>query len=87
MLAPFAIEDGEQDLPLEFTHHWCGQLLFPLAVGAFDVIEEGADHEVTIETTTTADLFDHLLLGDGDRVERLECGPESVKIPILRETL
>ncbi len=87
MLAPLAVQDGEEDPPLQLTHGVlvADQLvdlrLTPL-VGAFGVRQHRV--EQTLLRQPLAVLLQQFLPVDADRVESAQRGPQLLEIPVLR---
>ena len=84
VLAPFAIEHGQDDLALQFPGDVFPEFCFPSTVGRLSVIDKNLRKEVRTDSGAAATrILFYLLNGHRHRIQLLESRPQLLKIPIF----
>src|SRR5690606_1939517 len=83
VLAPLAVEHGEDDLALELTHDLFADLVLATVVRRLNVLAQPLDDPLTGHLGAASGLGLQLLEGDTHRVELTQRGAQSLEVPGL----
>src|SRR5207302_3989661 len=85
VLAPLAVQDGQDHPPLDLAHDLRTELLLAPLVSGLRVGDYRLGDELAGEPgLVAARLVDELVDGEGDRIQLPEGPPELVQVPLLR---
>src|SRR6185369_12974748 len=88
VLAPLAVQDGQDHPPLDLAHDFRTKLLLTPLVRGLRVGDHGLGDELAGEPgPVTARLVDDVVDGQADRVQLPERPPQLVQVPLFRVTL
>ncbi len=87
VLAPLAIQHGEQDLALNLAHLLTAQLVLALVVDGLHVLAQLRAHDLTGQLLLAPVSFGKLLSREARLVNTLHVRPHRVHVPLVGRTL